>query len=187
MKKALFFPGTGYTYREELFKHIRNKLEKEGWTVVPLDYSAIPFKPIKTVAEAGDIALGYTICALQNKEIDKCEDVLFVSKSLGCISDLKYASLLNIYSKHVLLTPTKEVLDQISTYTDIICAVIGDEEPLMNSQELVNFGQEHEFPVLIKEQTGHSLKTENVEITRQITSDIVAFVIDKIKKMSIKQ
>lgn len=44
MKKALFFPGTGYTCREELFKHIRNKLEKEGWTVVPLDYSAIPFK-----------------------------------------------------------------------------------------------------------------------------------------------
>lgn len=51
----------------------------------------------------------------------------------------------------------------------------------------MNFGQEHEFPVLIKGQTGHSLKTENVEVTRQITSDIVAFVIDKIKKMSIKQ
>lgn len=182
MKKALFFPGTGYTCKEELFKRIGFELEKNGWTVIPLDYSAIPFKPIKTVAEAGDIAMGYAICALREEKINECNDVLFVSKSLGCISALKYASLLNIHSRHILLTPTKEALEQISTFTDIVCAVIGDEDPLMNSQELKDFGKEHGFPVLIKKQTGHSLKNKNIEITNRITSEIAAFVIDEIKK-----
>lgn len=39
-----------------------------GWVVIPLDYSAIPFKPIKTAAEAGDIAMGYAIRALQEEK-----------------------------------------------------------------------------------------------------------------------
>lgn len=179
MKKAIFFPGTGYTCKEELFKQIGLKLQKSGWAVVPLDYSSIPFKPIRTVAEAGDIAMGYAICALQEEKLLECDEVLFVSKSLGCISALKYASLLNIHSRHILLTPTKEALEQISACTDVAGAVIGDEDPLMDSQELEAFGKEHGFPVLIEEKTGHSLKSENLEVLNQITSDIVGFIIEK--------
>ena len=103
MKKAVLFPGTGYTCREELFILTGRELERKGWTVVPINWSAIPFKPVRTVKEAGDMALGYAICLLKDEKLDKCDEVLFVSKSLGCISALKYSSLLNLKSRHVLL------------------------------------------------------------------------------------
>ena len=172
MKKAVLFPGTGYTCREELFILTGRELERKGWTVVLIDWSAIPFKPVRTVKEAGDMALGYAICALKDEKLDECDDVLFVSKSLGCISALKYSSLLNISSKHVLLTPTHEALEEISSYTDVVCAVIGSEDPLMSADEL----RTHGFPVMVVPGTGHSLKCVDPDTTEKITSDIAAYI-----------
>ena len=162
MKKAVLFPGTGYTCREELFILTGRELERKGWTVVPINWSAIPFKPVRTVKEAGDMALGYAICLLKDEKLDKCDEVLFVSKSLGCISALKYSSLLNLKSRHVLLTPTREALEEISSYTDVVCAVIGSEDPLMSADELPG--------------TGHSLKCDDPDTTEKLTSDISAYI-----------
>ena len=172
MKKAVLFPGTGYTCREELFILTGRELERKGWTVVPIDWSAIPFKPVRTVKEAGDMALGYAICALKDEKLDECDDVLFVSKSLGCISALKYSSLLNISSRHVLLTPTHDALVEISSYTDVVCAVIGSEDSLMSADEL----RTHGFPVMVVPDTGHSLKCVDPDTTEKITSDIAAYI-----------
>ena len=163
MKKAVLFPGTGYTCREELFILTGRELERKGWTVVPINWSAIPFKPVRTVKEAGDMALGYAICLLKDEKLDKCDEVLFVSKSLGCISALKYSSLLNLKSRHVLLTPTREALEEISSYTDVVCAVIGSEDT-------------HGFPVMVVPGTGHSLKCDDPDTTEKLTSDISAYI-----------
>ena len=173
MKKAVLFPGTGYTCREELFLLTGRELERKGWTVVPIDWSAIPFKPVRTVKEAGDMALGYAICALKDEKLDECDELLFVSKSLGCISALKYSSLLNLKSRHVLLTPAREALEEISSYTDVVCAVIGSDDPLMSADEL----RTHGFPVMVVPGTGHSLKCDDPDTTEKITSDIAAYII----------
>lgn len=172
MKKAVLFPGTGYTCREELFILTGRELERNGWTVVPIDWSAIPFKPVRTVKEAGDMALGYAICALKDEKLDECDELLFVSKSLGCISALKYSSLLNLKSRHVLLTPTREALEEISSYTDVVCAVIGSEDTLMSADEL----RTHGFPVMVVPGTGHSLKCDDPDTTEKLTSDISAYI-----------
>lgn len=172
MKKAVLFPGTGYTCREELFLLTGRELERKGWTVVPIDWSAIPFKPVRTVKEAGDMALGYAICALKDEKLDECDELLFVSKSLGCISALKYSSLLNLESRHVLLTPTREALEEISSYTDVVCAVIGSDDPLMSADEL----RTHGFPVMIVPAAGHSLKYDDPHETDKVTSDIAAYI-----------
>ena len=118
------------------------------------------------------MALGYAICLLKDEKLDKCDEVLFVSKSLGCISALKYSSLLNLKSRHVLLTPTREALEEISSYTDVVCAVIGSEDTLMSADEL----RTHGFPVMVVPGTGHSLKCDDPDTTEKLTSDISAYI-----------
>ena len=176
MKKAIFFPGTGYTCREELFLLTGRELEKKGWTIVPIDWSVIPFKPVKTVKEAGDIALGYAICVLKDEKLDDCDEVLFVSKSLGCISSLKYSSLMNLKSRHVLLTPTREALEKLSSWVDVACAVIGSADSLMSIDELSSYIRTHGFPVMIVPGIGHSLKYDDPHTTEKLTSDITAYM-----------
>ena len=169
MRKAVFFPGTGYTCQEELFLRLRSLLEARGWTIVPLEWSSIPFTPIETVEEAGAIALGFAICSLEGEGLDGCDEVLFVSKSLGCISALKYSDLMSIAARHVE------------------CAVIGDTDPLMRSADLVSYGRNHGFPVMVVDGVGHSLKTGDGESTDRITGEIVSFVIDSLEACDLRQ
>ena len=202
MRKAVFFPGTGYTCRETLFLRLKSLLEARGWTVVPLEWSSIPFTPIETVEEAGAIALGFAICSLEGEDLDGCDEVLFVSKSLGldgcdevlfvskslgCISALKYSDLMSIVARHVLLTPTPDALALISSSTDVACAVIGDTDPLMKSADLVSYGRNHGFPVMVVDGVGHSLKTGDGESTDRITGEIVSFVIDSLEACDLRQ
>lgn len=187
MRKAVFFPGTGYTCREALFLRLQSLLEARGWTVVPLEWSSIPFTPIETVEEAGAIALGFAICSLEGEDLDGCDEVLFVSKSLGCISALKYSDLMSIAARHVLLTPTPDALALISPSTDVECAVIGDTDPLMKSADLVSYGRNHGFPVMVVDGVGHSLKTGDGESTDRITGEIVSFVIDSLEACDLRQ
>ena len=187
MRKAVFFPGTGYTCREALFLRLQSLLEARGWTVVPLEWSSIPFTPIEAVEEAGAIALGFAICSLEGEDLDGCDEVLFVSKSLGCISALKYSGLMGIAARHVLLTPTPDALARISSSTDVACAVIGDTNPLMKSDDLVSYGWNHGFPVMVVDGVGHSLKTGDGESTGRITGEIVSFVIDSLEACDLRQ
>ncbi len=175
MKKAVFFPGTGYTCKEDLFQRIGQELGQAGWSVVPLDWQAIPFKAIDTITEACDMAVGFAICALEGEGLEDCDDLLFVSKSLGCISALEYSQLLDIEARHVLLTPTPDALALVKTSSEVACAIIGDEDPLMDSSSLVSFGGEHGFPVFVVKGSGHALKHEDPAITESITSRVVSF------------
>lgn len=176
MKKAVFFPGTGYTCKEDLFQRIGQGLGQAGWSVVPLDWQVIPFKDIDTIAEACDMAVGFAICALEGEGLEDCDDLLFVSKSLGCISALEYSQLFDLEARHVLLTPTPDALALVKTSTEVACAVIGDEDPLMDSSSLVSFGEKHGFPVFVVKGTGHALKYDDPLITEIITSRLVSFV-----------
>lgn len=178
MKKAVLFPGTGYTCKEDLFQVISVHLAELGYEVIPLDYSLIPFKPIRIIEEAASIALGYSIAVLDNENIKEAEELVFVSKSLGCISSLKYSSLLRVKAKHILLTPTPDALQEISDYSHIISIVAGRDDPLMDTSVLKTFCGMHTIPLLIVDGTGHSLKVEDDEKCREINQWILHFIFD---------
>ncbi len=176
MKKAILFPGTGYTCKEDLFQRITKKLIAYGYQVLALDYSPIPFKPIETVKEAVDIALGYSICSLQKENITEEDELLFVSKSIGCIVALKLSSLLKLKAKNIMLTPTQDALNEVSEYSDIISTVIGDNDPLMAVDSLKEFCSDKDIPMFVVQGTGHSLKTDNQQETDEKTAKIVSFL-----------
>lgn len=150
--------------------------DKQAGLSCPLDWQVIPFKDIDTIAEACDMAVGFAICALEGEGLEDCDDLLFVSKSLGCISALEYSQLFDLEARHVLLTPTPDALALVKTSTEVACAVIGDEDPLMDSSSLVSFGEKHGFPVFVVKGTGHALKYDDPLITEIITSRLVSFV-----------
>lgn len=178
MKKAVLFPGTGYTCRENLFKMISDYLISEGYDVVPLDYSSIPFKPIKTIDEAAAIALGFSMAVLDNEKLEEAEDPVFVSKSIGCIVSLKYSSLLQVEAEHILLTPTPDALQEISDYSHVVGIVAGREDPLMDTEILEKFCDKHKIPLFIVEGTGHSLKVEDEAKCKEIDQRILHFIFD---------
>lgn len=178
MRKAIFFPGTGYTCDERLFVRVRLELEKRGFSSFPISFSFIPFKDIETVKEAADIATGYALCVLSDLWVSGEDDLVFVSKSLGCISALKISSLLKIKTRHILLTPTMDALCELSAYSLVEYAAIGDGDPLLDASFLASFGKAHGFPTLIVPDVGHSLKKENEKDTEKLND----FIIDSIFK-----
>ena len=48
---------------------IHYHVKEDSQVVKKGDWSVIPFKPVKTVKEAGDIALGYAICVLKDEKL----------------------------------------------------------------------------------------------------------------------
>lgn len=58
VQKGVFFPGTGWSHREELMVILSSRLAKEDISILPVDWTAaIPFRPIETVDQAVDISL----------------------------------------------------------------------------------------------------------------------------------
>lgn len=179
MRKVILFPGTGYTCNERLMVRLRLEYEKRGYRSFPIDYSYIPFKDIATVREAADIAAGYCLCVMSDLWVCDEDDLVFVSKSLGCISALKVSSLLKIRTRHILLTPTKEALDEFSDYSVVEHAVIGDMDPLMRPEDLAGFGASHGFPTLVINGVGHSLKLDDEKETEIINDRIIDAVFSR--------
>ena len=157
VQKGVFFPGTGWSHREELMVILSSRLAKEDISILPVDWTdAIPFRPIETVDQAVDISLGFAICALMGTELP--EHPLVISKSLGCHTAGRWSHLMNVSASHILLTPPADCLCGFDDRQKILAAVAGEKDSVVPVHELEDWAKKRNIPLFVLPGLDHSLK-----------------------------
>lgn len=159
MMNGIFFPGTGWGHTEKLMKMLFSRLAEQGISIFPVDWvGAIPFKPIKTVDQAVDISLGFSIHALMG--VDLPEHPLVISKSLGCHTAGRWAALTNVPAVHILLTPPLDSLAGFDDRQKILAIAAGGKDAVVSAERLEAWACEHAVPLFILHDLDHSLKAD---------------------------
>lgn len=121
----------------------------------------------------------WDFCISIIKDIESSDKLLFVSKSLGCITAVRLSNLLKLQARHILLTPPRAALDEAIKPDEIIAMVIGDQDNYVDKDYTRNFCNKRSIPCLVIEGVDHSLK--NGKEDESINLNILSFLKDKIE------
>lgn len=162
MKLAVLFPGIGYTCAKPLLYYAGKLAAAQGYKVLSVAYGGFP-KDVK-----GD-ALKMQMCfasaheqaeqALQSVSWEKCEDVLFIGKSIGSTVAARYARERGVPARLVLMTPLAETFRFTSGSA---IAFHGTGDPWAATAEIQRACREQGIPLHLTEGANHSLETGNV-------------------------
>ena len=108
---ACLFPGIGYTCDKPLLYYSWKLLSKQGWEIVPVQYSGFPSgvkgNPEK-MQKAAKMALEQAEEILRDIHWNKYDQILFVAKSVGTVVSCAYAQRHQISCRSILFTPVEE-------------------------------------------------------------------------------
>ncbi len=176
MKIACLFPGLGYTCDRPLLHYSRKLLSSLGWEILPVSYGGFP-EGIKDNAEklkqCAEIALAQAEEQLKEIEWNRCESVLFVSKSIGTVAAGAYAAKHRISCRHILFTPV-EATFLFGTKKAI--AFHGTADPWADTDKITNACQAAGIPLYLTEGANHSLETGDVEADLEIMKKVMRTV-----------
>lgn len=174
-KLVIAFPGTGFTTKETLFQECFSAFQSKGYQVIQLDFSMIPFKEIDTIPEAVEAANRQVISQLKNISLEKYEDIVFLSKSLGTVCAAWLEGQWGCRPRQLYLTPIRETLEYIRTDSRVIALVLGDKDRLMSVEELEAFCVPRGLRMVTFAGVGHSLKDdEDPDRTQSIAEQVAA-------------
>ena len=178
---AVLFPGIGYTCERPLMQKCISQFHAQGFQIITLDFSAIPFHG------PDDLDTAYqTACAQVSKELSgfdfgQYRRILFLSKSLGTACASWYEQQMSTLPSQFFLTPLPQTLRNITGQSQILGMVVGTEDTYVSPTAVTDFCHNHEIPALLIEGVGHSLtdkkdmkRTESID--RKILDRITAFI-----------
>lgn len=167
------FPGTGYTCKEPLMTACMEKYRAQGYDIVALDYSAIPFREIDTLEEAVERAKELVVQQTQHILFDEYDDVVFLSKSLGTILAGWLAEQLTNPPRQFYLTPVAQALPYVKRNQTVIGMVIGTEDKVFDYQIVEGFCKARGIPCRVIDGVGHKLKYDSEEETARLNRELV--------------
>lgn len=171
---VIAFPGMGYTCQEKLIAACLGKYRSQGYEIVTLDFSEIPFKELGGYQKAFEQAKKAVLQQVKEIHFQEYADVVFLSKSFGTICAGWLAQQLAIFPRHLFLTPLPETLPFVKEDTKVTAMVIGTEDGFMDPEQLSVFCARQAIPCLVVKGVGHSLKNhEDAARTEEINRMIV--------------
>lgn len=173
-KLVIAFPGTGFTTKEVLFKRCFSVFQSKGYKILELDFSMIPFKEIETIPEAVEAANRQVVSQLKNISLEECEDIVFLSKSLGTVCAGWLEEHWGFHPRQLYLTPIRETLAYLRENSRVIALVLGDKDRLMSVGELEAFCVPRGLRMVTFTGVGHSLKDEEDPARTQSIAEQVA-------------
>lgn len=155
-KLLIEFPGRNYSCDRSLLYYCGKIFSQKGYDVVRLDYN-FRLKGDKNdiaglIAEAKDIV----IKQLDMIDFSGYEDIVFVSKSMGCALAGFCEEHYNIRARHIYLTPVDASLKYMHRGKCIVVA--GKEDTILESRKLKIYCVEQDIPLKQFEEVGHSLE-----------------------------
>ena len=155
-KLLIEFPGRNYSCDRPLLYYCGKIFSQKGYDVVRLDYN-FRLKGDKNdiaglIAEAKDIV----IKQLDMIDFSGYEDIVFVSKSMGCALAGFCEEHYNIRARHIYLTPVDASLKYMHRGKCIVVA--GKEDTILESRKLKIYCVEQDIPLKQFEEVGHSLE-----------------------------
>ncbi|MBQ9607982.1 MAG: hypothetical protein IJV15_00895 [Lachnospiraceae bacterium] len=163
-KKVLVeFPGRNYSVDKPLLYYAGRVFEQKGYEVVRLDYN------FKLMGDKNDIeglieeAKPYVKSALDKIDFSDCEDIVFISKSMGTTLAGYFEEYYKIRVRHLFLTPVQSALKYMKRGKCIVIA--GKEDPFLDSRRLKIYCVEQDVALEQFEGVGHSLE-DNADINK---------------------
>ena len=163
MKLAVLFPGIGYTVTKPLLYYSGKLAAEAGYRVVPVSYGDFP-KDVKGDPLKMQMCLvsacEYAENMLRDIDWNRCEDVLFIGKSIGTTVAARYAKEHGISARLILLTPLEETFRFTGGRA---IAFHGTSDPWAYTGEIKRACLDQEIPLYLTEGANHSLETGNVK------------------------
>ncbi len=179
MKKAVVFPGIGYHKDKPLLYYSIRLAKKAGYEITLIDFSQIPWngddlKNPGKMKELFDSALSVAKKELKDEAFDGCEDILFISKSIGTVVASCYAETMKLSVRHLFFSPVEQFgAFRISKGS---LAFFGDSDPLADSRRIGEICAELGIVPGLISGGNHSLETGDVLKDIENLSGILARV-----------
>lgn len=180
-KIAVYFPGIGYHCDKPLLYYSRKiacELGYEDYRNVNYTYKAENLRGNdEKMLEAYKALFSQAETALADIDWSACDDVLFVSKSIGTIIAASYAKKQELTdAKQVLYTP----LAQTFSFAPVkAAAFIGTADPWSNTDDIIRLAEVNHIPLTVYEGCNHSLECgnslKNIEILMDVMQKTRAF------------
>lgn len=189
MKLAVYFPGVGYHCDKPLLYYARKIAAACGYEQhISLSYTTqirdLLGNPINMKAaflelyEQAESALDKTAAFSQQSGVASCcDEILFISKSVGTAIAARYASEHNIPCRHILYTPLAETF---AFHPRNGITFTGTADPWVNTAVIRQQCQEHQIPFFLYENANHSLETgdvfRNLDIMKEVMQKTEKFI-----------
>ncbi len=182
-KIAAVFPGIGYHTDKPLLYYSKKIALKQGYEIVNLTYTDLPHGikgNAEKMREAGLLALKQVKEQLDPLNLASCEDVLFLSKSIGTAVAQAYAKGRGIAARQVLYTPVEQTFEFVEENPAGI-AFCGTKDQWADPKKVMAKCREKGLPLYVTEGANHSLETEdplqdikNLDVIMQHTYHYIA-------------
>ena len=189
MKLAVYFPGVGYHCDKPLLYYARKVAAACGFDQhITLSYTTqirdLLGNPANMKAaflelyEQAESALDKTAAFSQQSGVASCcDEILFISKSVGTAIAARYTSEHNIPCRHILYTPLAETF---AFHPRNGIAFTGTADPWVNTAVIRRQCQEHQIPFFLYENANHSLETgdvfRNLDIIKEVMQKTEEFI-----------
>ena len=164
MKKlAVIFPGIGYNIDKPLLYYTRKIALEHQYEVIQISFSDIRKECLKNkdlMMEAFNTASLQTRMQLKDIDFASCEDIIFVSKSIGTVAACIYAARYGIPARQVFFTPLPQTFSLVKQQDGLV--FFGDRDPWIEFEQMRDICNEKKLHYRIIKGGNHSLETGQV-------------------------
>ncbi|MCD7982590.1 MAG: alpha/beta hydrolase [Clostridiales bacterium] len=164
MKIAVVFPGIGYHADKPLLYYSKKTAKCLGYEILEVQYGDFPSgvkgdrKKMQTCFLA---ALAQTEEILKGVDFTSCEEILFISKSIGTTVAAAYAQTHHLKTGNLYFTPIADSFQFMKNRSGIVFH--GTADPWIETKVLLDACEKKDLPVFVTENANHSLETGDVK------------------------
>lgn len=151
----VLFPGVRYSVDTPLLYYAGRAFAQRGYEVRAVDYGD-GAQSLTGLAETAAALEEPVLAQLRSWALEECEDVVFVSKSIGTVLAGRCAAALNASMRHIYLTPLELSLPFLNRAEDVVFGAGAD--PFLDAERLKTHCEEHGVPLKVYPGVGHRLE-----------------------------
>lgn len=168
---VVLFPGVRYSCDTPLLYYAGTVFTQRGYEKYEIAYPSDMLSNQNLEQKARN-AQADVLEQIRKMHLEKCEDVVFVSKSIGTVLAGWTASQLDYSVRHIYLTPLEPTLPYINPAKDM--AVGAGTDPYLDAERLRSYCAEHRISLTMFPEVGHRLEDrQDIHRTLSILSEIV--------------
>ena len=180
-KAAVIFPGLGYGPDRPLL-YYAGKIAKEcGYDLISIKYNGIDKATLRDISKMPD---AFNLASQQAKEqlsgagLAECDDVLFISKSIGTVAAATYAAGQNISAGQLFFTPFPQAITLATEGGGLV--FIGDKDQWVDDKEIRSLCEAKKISFNLISGANHSLETghtvDDVDNLAKIIGKAAAYI-----------
>ena len=163
-KTAVLFPGIGYTCKRPLLHYSAQMAHRHGYHTIMLDYGSdihsMAARDDDAMIKVSSIVTERILPQLRKESLDKCDDIIFISKSVGTYIAYTCEKRLDIDVRHFMMTPISPMLELIGNIDGIF--ISGTSDPLVPPEDVIRAKAAHpDKAAMICAECDHSMEIKD--------------------------